>query len=89
MGYHSGCTTVLAEGNLNRHGGFREVWSPPSPWIGDQDRWGWSACHRCGFSGRSAHAHLVGGSANIVICSQAIASQTQNRPLMHLSRREP
>jgi hypothetical protein len=81
----SGCGILIVEGDLMIHGGFN--WygvilvSDSVTFTGGGDK------NITGgvLAGGSADADLVGGNANVVYCSSAVSSQTENRPLQILS----
>jgi len=81
----SGCGILLVEGDLRINGGFN--WygiilvSGAITFTGGGDK----NITGGALAEASADADLVGGNANIVYCSTAVSSQTQNRPLQILS----
>jgi hypothetical protein len=88
-GQSSGCGVLLVEGDLNVHGGFS--WYGPILITGSVTMTGGGGKNITGsiLAGGSVDGDLVGGSANIVYCSQAIEVQSRNRPVLNLSWREP
>ncbi|HSF33409.1 MAG TPA: hypothetical protein VLK82_23430 [Candidatus Tectomicrobia bacterium] len=80
-GGSSGCGILLVEGDLNIHGGFS--WYGPVIVTGSVTLTGGGDKNITGavLAGGSADADLVGGNANLVFCSAAVKSQTENMPL--------
>jgi len=87
-GGSTGCGILLIEGDADFHGGFN--WYGPILVTGSATFSGGGGKQVTGalLSGGSIDADIVGGSANIVYCSDAIKNQTQNRPLLVLKWRE-
>jgi hypothetical protein len=80
-GGSSGCGILLVEGDLDIHGNFS--WYGPVIVSGSVTLTGGGNKNITGavLAGGSADADLVGGNANLVNCSAAIGSQTENMPL--------
>jgi hypothetical protein len=80
-GGSSGCGILLVEGDLDIHGDFS--WYGPVIVTGSVTLTGGGNKNITGavLAGGSADADLVGGNANLVYCSAAIRSQTENMPL--------
>jgi hypothetical protein len=80
-GGSSGCGILLVEGDLDLHGDFS--WYGPVIVTGSVTLTGGGNKNITGavLAGGSADADLVGGNANLVYCSAAIRSQTENMPL--------
>jgi hypothetical protein len=77
----TGCGFLLVDGDLEIHGGFS--WHGVVLVTGSIVFSGGGNKNITGavLSGGSAVADVIGGNANIVFCSTAVTSQTQNRPL--------
>jgi hypothetical protein len=87
-GGSSGCGILLVDGDLDINGGFN--WNGMVIVSGSITYTGGGNKNITGavLAGGSVDADLVGGNANIVYCSSAINSLTQNRPLKKLSWEE-
>jgi hypothetical protein len=84
----TGCGVLLVEGDLVIHGGFS--WHGVILTTGSIVFAGGGNKNVTGavLSEGSAVADVIGGNANIVYCREAVANQTQNRPLLILNWRE-
>ena len=84
----SGCGILVVEGDLDAHGGFSWygtlIVTGAFIFTGGGDKNITGAV----ISGESTDGDIVGGNSNIVYCSSATESQTQNHPLSILSWKE-
>jgi Tfp pilus assembly protein PilX len=87
-GGSSGCGILLIDGNLEVNGGFS--WNGVILITGSVKYTGGGNKQVTGgiLSGGTVDADLVGGNANIVYCSSAVANQTAGLPLKTLSWRD-
>lgn len=80
-----GCGLLLVEGDLEIHGGFS--WYGPIVVTGSVIYTGGGNKNTTGavVSGGTVTADVIGGNANIVHCSTAVAGQAQSSPLLVLN----